>query len=77
MKGVHQMAPVSAKGFDRVGGLVVFIEPAHGLQGLEITPRVSQILDQIIRKTTPPFLLCHYNTPLRVASLMVIIYIMI
>ena len=53
MKGLHQMEPVSAKGFDRVGGLVVFIEPAHGLQGLEITPRVSQILDQIIRKTTP------------------------
>lgn len=53
MKGVHQMAPVSAKDFDRVGGLVVFIEQAHGLQGLEITPHVSQILDQIIRKTTP------------------------
>ncbi|RGE69566.1 hypothetical protein DXC40_00370 [Anaerotruncus colihominis] len=53
MKGVHQMAPVSAKGFDRVGGLMAFIEPAHGPQCFAVAPRVSQVLDQIIRKTAP------------------------
>lgn len=53
MKGVHQMAPVSAQGFDCIGGLMAFIEPAHGLQRFAVTPRVPQILDQIIRKTAP------------------------